>query len=74
MYEITKWFLIILVKDKQDFFQTYDKAIQEIPDSAFNKKWYRSIARTFSGCENGNLKFIIPLNHPTLKKIIEETY
>lgn len=73
MYQITQWFLIIKVESHSDFFFVYDKAIQEIPDSAFNKKWYRSICRTFAGQEDGKLKYIIPLNQPTLKKIIENT-
>lgn len=73
MYQITKWFLIIKVESHSDFFSVYDKVIQEIPDSAFNKKWYRSTRRTFVGQEYGKLKYIIPLNQPTLKKIIENT-
>lgn len=70
MYKITKWFLIIYTENKEDFFQEYDKAIKEIPDTAFNKKWYRSIKRTCCGSEYGVYKFIIGLNHPTLKKIL----
>lgn len=70
MYKITKWFLIIETNNKQEFFQIYDKAIESISDDAFNKKWYRSIKRTFSGQSYGKLRFLIPLNHPTIKKIV----
>jgi hypothetical protein len=71
MYKITKWFLIIYAKCEKDFFQLYDEAIQKIPNTAFNKKWYRSTKRTFCGQENGMYKYIIGLNNPTLEKLIK---
>lgn len=70
MYQITKWFLIIETNKQQEFFQIYDKAIENIPDGAFNKKWYRSTKRTFAGQSYGKLRFLIPLNNPTIKKIV----
>ena len=61
MYEISKWFLVIKAKTDEEFFALYDKAITQIPDTAFNKKWYRSTKRTLCGAENGYRKYIIGL-------------
>jgi hypothetical protein len=69
MYEITKHFLIIRAKNDEEFFQLYDQAVEKIPDTAFNKKWYRSASRTLVGSELGLKKYIIELNKPTLQKI-----
>lgn len=70
MYEISKWFLIIKAETDEEFFALYDEAITQIPDTAFNKKWYRSTKRTFCGIEYGFKKYVIGLNNPTLKKIV----
>ena len=70
MYEISKWFLIIKAETDEEFFALYDEAITQISDTAFNKKWYRSTKRTFCGIEYGFKKYIIGLNNPTLKKIV----
>lgn len=70
MYEISKWFLIIKAETDEEFFALYDEAITQIPNTAFNKKWYRSTKRTFCGIEYGFKKYIIGLNNPTLKKIV----
>lgn len=70
MYEITKHFLIIWAKNDTEFFKLYDQAIEKIPDTAFNKKRYRSINRTLVGSEFGLKKYIIELNKPTLKNIV----
>lgn len=73
MYEISKWFLIIKAKTDEEFFALYDEAITQIPDTAFNKKWYRSPKRTLCGLENGFQKHIIGLFNPTLKKILNNS-
>ena len=72
MYKISKWFLIIEAKNDEEFFALYDEAITHIPDTAFNKKWYRSARRTHCGTKYGIQQHIIGLNKPTLKKILEE--
>lgn len=71
MYKISEWFLIIKANNDEEFFTLYDEAITHIPDTAFNKKWYRSARRTFCGSEYGLQVHIIGLNKPTLKKILE---
>lgn len=71
MYEISQWFLIIKAKTDKEFFALYDEAITHIPNTAFNKKWYRSIKRTFCGMEGGFRKYIVCLFNPTLKKIVK---
>jgi hypothetical protein len=70
MYEISKWFLIIYAEDDNEFFKLYDDAMTKIPDTALNKKYWRSIRRTFCGQSWGKQKHIIGLNHPTLKKLV----
>ena len=71
MYEISQWLLVIKAKTDEEFFALYDEAITQIPDTAFNKKWYRSAKRTFCGIDAGFQKHIIGLNNPTLEKIIK---
>lgn len=71
MYEITQWFLIIKAKTDEEFFTLYDEAITHISNTAFNKKWWRSIKRTFCGMEGGFRKYVIGLSNPTLKKIVK---
>lgn len=67
MFLITQRLLIIDVNNDIEFFQVYDEAIKIIPDTAFNKQWYRSPRRTFCGNRCGVRRYIIPLYKTTLK-------
>lgn len=67
MYYITPRLLIIDANNDTEFFQIYDEVIKIIPDTTFNKKWYRSSRRTFCGNHFGIRKYVIPFRQTTLK-------
>lgn len=69
-FTISNWALVINAESHEQFFEVYDIAIKQIPDTALNKKWYRSPMRTLCGRFLGIYKYIIPLNNPTLAKIV----
>ena len=67
---ITQWFLFIYAETHEQFFELYDKAMEQISDAALNKKWNRSYRRARCGQVYGMYKYIVRLNKPTLAKIL----
>ena len=70
MYRIGEFYLKITAESKEEFFEEYDEAMKKIPDTALNKKWHRSHGRSLVGWDCGEYVYLIPLNNPTLKKIV----
>lgn len=58
------------IKHPEYFFQLYDCAIAKIPNSAFNKKWYRSPKRAnpWKSEQIEKITYSIPINYPELKE------
>ena len=71
MYRIGEFYLEIKAENKDEFYEEYDEAMKQISDSAVNKKWYRSHARALVAMEFGEYVYLVPLNNPTLKKIVK---